>query len=55
MLKNKRMKDKWSGFRHLNGKSFQEEGMTLVGPNNHIYTHPLDQQPLPDPKPEQKK
>ena len=68
MLKNKRMKDKWSGFSHLNGfnvvnhmihvvlssKSFQEKGMTLVGPNKHIRTHPLDQQPWLDPKPEQK-
>ena len=38
----------------LSSKSFQEEGMTLVGPNKHIRTHPLDQQPLLDPKPEKK-
>ena len=28
--------------------------MTLVGPNKHIRSHPLDQQPLLDPKTEQK-
>ena len=36
----------------LSSNSFREEGMTLVGPNKHIRTHPLDQQPLLNPKPE---